>query len=103
MYNDSQHGLTIDLSGPDGNAFALLGYARQYAKELSLDSEKIQFDMMSGDYANVVAVFERNFPMITLLHKPGESGDGYEPATNLCPNCEGDGCLCCEGTGEVFE
>ena len=33
--------IIIDLTGPDGNAFALMGYARQFAKQLGLDSNKI--------------------------------------------------------------
>ncbi len=26
--------IIIDLTGPDGNAFALMGYARQFARQL---------------------------------------------------------------------
>ena len=31
----------INLDGPDGNAFALLGYASQWAKDLELNKDKI--------------------------------------------------------------
>lgn len=67
MYNDSQHGLTIDLSGPDGNAFALMGHARNLAKQLDKDGKAITNEMMQGDYDDLVAVFEREFPMVTLI------------------------------------
>lgn len=75
MYRDSALGLCIDLSGPDGNAFALMGYARNLAKQLQVDGAKIVEDMMSSDYDNLVQVFEQHFPMVTLLNKPGEMED----------------------------
>ena len=31
--------IIIDLTGPDGNAFVLLGYAKQFARQLKFDSE----------------------------------------------------------------
>ena len=31
---------TINISGPDGNAFALMGYAQTFAKQLGIDSRK---------------------------------------------------------------
>ena len=33
--------ITIDLTGPDGNVFVLMGRAKQYAKQLDLDGDKI--------------------------------------------------------------
>ena len=51
----------IDLTGPDGNAFVLLGIAQRYAKQLGKDAEAIRNEMTSGDYENLVNVFEREF------------------------------------------
>jgi hypothetical protein len=54
----------IDLAGPGGNAFALLGSVREYGKQLGWDMEKIkavQAEMTSGDYKNLVSVFDREF------------------------------------------
>ena len=31
--------IVIDLTGPDGNAFALMGYASNFAKQLGLNKE----------------------------------------------------------------
>ena len=42
--------VVIDLTGPQGNAFALLGCATTYARQLELDAEKIIAEMKSGDY-----------------------------------------------------
>ena len=51
----------IDVSGPDGNAFALIAYAKNLAKQLELDPNEIQAEMMAGDYENLLDVFEENF------------------------------------------
>jgi hypothetical protein len=37
-----QQEIVIDLTGPDGNAFALLAYAKRFAQQLNLDFSKIQ-------------------------------------------------------------
>ena len=51
----------IDLTGSEGNAFVLLGYGKGYAKELGLDYKAIQKEMTSGDYENLISVFEKYF------------------------------------------
>ena len=64
-----QKEVIIDLTGPDGNAFALMGYARRLAKQLGLDSEEIISNMMSGDYENLLEVFEENFGEFVILER----------------------------------
>lgn len=59
----------IDLTGPDGNAFALIGYARRLADQLGLDKNKIQSEMMSGNYENLINVFEKNFGEFVVLYR----------------------------------
>ncbi len=59
----------IDLRGPDGNAFALMGYAKRFAKQLNLDSNKIISDMTSGDYENLIQVFDDNFGDFVILER----------------------------------
>jgi len=51
----------IDLSGPGGNAFALLGLAKKLAKELDMNSDLVIKDMTSGDYEHLKTVFEGYF------------------------------------------
>ena len=64
----TEQGIVIDLTGPEGNAYCLLGYASQYAKQLGLDSKKIQDEMTTGDYENLVKVFDKHFgKFVTLL------------------------------------
>ena len=64
-----QSEIIIDLTGPDGNAFALMGYAKRLARQLNLDSSKIITDMMSGDYENLVKIFDDNFGDFVILER----------------------------------
>lgn len=58
--------IRINLDGPEGNAFVLLGKALNYAKKLGLDGDKITSEMKSGDYNNLLRVFNENFSFIVL-------------------------------------
>ena len=63
-----QREIVIDLTGPDGNVFVLMGYAIRYARQLDLDGEKIINEMQSSDYENAVQVFDNYFgSFVTLL------------------------------------
>lgn len=57
----------IDISGPSGNAFALMGTAQRYAKQLGLDHEAILKDMQSSDYEHLIEVFDKHFGMYVDL------------------------------------
>jgi hypothetical protein len=61
--------ITIELSGPQGNAYYLLGTASNLAKQLGLDGKKIQSEMMSGDYENLLQVFDSYFGSIVTLYR----------------------------------
>ena len=61
--------IVIDLTGPDGNAFALLGYADRFAKQLDLDSVTIKAEMMNGDYENLIKVFDEWFGDFVILER----------------------------------
>lgn len=61
--------IEIDLSGPEGNAFVLIGYAGKWAKQLGLDSKAIQAEMMSGDYENLLAVMEKYFGDYIIMYR----------------------------------
>lgn len=53
--------IEIDLTGPDSNVFALMGYASRYAKQLKLDGKKITAEMMESDYEHALQVFDDYF------------------------------------------
>ena len=61
--------IKIDLSGPEGNAFVLLGYAKKMAKDLDLDYAAIRNEMMSSNYDNLLIVFEKHFGEFVELVK----------------------------------
>ena len=61
--------LEIDLSGPDGNAFVLMGIAQKWAKQLGLDSKAVIADMMSGDYEHLLSVMEKHFGDHIIMYR----------------------------------
>jgi hypothetical protein len=62
-------GIEIDLTGPQGNAFFLLGTASNLAKQLDLDGKKIVEEMKSGNYENLLQVFDRHFGSFVTLYR----------------------------------
>ena len=64
--------IIIDLTGPDGNAFALIGLATRLAKQLGIDSHTINViktKMMSGDYEHLLKVFDKYFGDFVILER----------------------------------
>jgi hypothetical protein len=62
----------IDLKGPDGNAFALIGLAQKLAKQLHYQPDErgeLTTEMMGGDYDNLLEVFDKHFGEFVTLHK----------------------------------
>ena len=51
----------INLLGPDGNAYFLLGTANRLGEQLDLDVDKILDEMKSSDYENLIKVFDKYF------------------------------------------
>jgi len=65
----TESGITIDLTGPQGNAYYLLGTAKNLAKQLELNGLEIMEEMQSGDYENLVEVFDKHFGNIVTLYR----------------------------------
>ena len=61
------NGIEIDLTGPEGNAFFLLGIAKKLATQLDFPQEFIMNEMQSGDYENLVKVFDHYFGSVVTL------------------------------------
>jgi hypothetical protein len=59
----------IDLTGPDGNAYALMSYATRFARQLNLDATQIREEMMAGDYEHLVAIFDKYFGDYVTLER----------------------------------
>lgn len=61
--------IVIDLTGPQGNAFFLMGTATNLSKQLGLDATKIVGEMIAGDYENVVKTFDKHFGDLVILYR----------------------------------
>lgn len=64
--------IVIDLTGTDGNAFALMGYAARLSDQLGWSRERYQSmvaEMMSGDYEHLLQVFDREFGEFVILER----------------------------------
>ena len=59
----------IDLTGPNGNAYYLIATASRVAKELNINADAIIQDMTSGDYENLIQVFDREFGDYFILER----------------------------------
>jgi len=63
--------MKIDVSGPQGNAFALMSIARRIGTQLNTPSKKIEEinnKMMSGDYNNLLTVFYKEYGSVIELY-----------------------------------
>ena len=64
-------GIEIDLTGSEGNAFVLLGYASRFADQLgwSKQQKKAMLDeMKSSGYKHLVAIFDHYFGNFVTLY-----------------------------------
>jgi len=64
--------MIIDLTGPEGNAFVLLGYAKRFAKEIGMngvEAKNIQTEMTNGDYEHLVETFDKYFGSFVILER----------------------------------
>jgi len=61
--------IEIDLTGPQGNAYFILGTAKNLAKQLGKDVEDINKRMTSGDYENLLKVFEKEFSAYVIMYR----------------------------------
>lgn len=62
-------GIEIDLTGPQGNAFFLLGTAVNLGRQLGLNTEKVCEEMKGGDYEHLVETFDKYFGNIVTLYR----------------------------------
>ena len=64
--------LEIDLTGPQGNAYFLMGTARKLGRQLCWDEDEIQTllkQMTRGDYENLVNTFDKYFGDFVTLYR----------------------------------
>ena len=64
--------MTIDLTGPQGNAYFLIGTAKNFWKQQGFSNEDIESNikrMTSGDYDNLVNYFDSEFGDYVTLYR----------------------------------
>jgi len=61
--------IEIDLTGPEGNAFSLLGKAKRFADQLELDWETVQKEMTESGYDHLVDTFDKYFGSFVTLYR----------------------------------
>jgi len=67
--------MKIDISGPQGNAFSIMSIAECMGRQLNRPEDeirKINDQMMSGDYTNVLRVFNREYGSVVDLYDSGK-------------------------------
>ena len=62
-------GIEIDLTGPDGNAFAILGLAKRLCREFDIPFKPLMEKMTSGDYENLIKVFDDKFGSVVTMYR----------------------------------
>jgi hypothetical protein len=71
MYRDSTLGLCVDITGPDGNVFYLMGIGQDLAQQLGQKEEWKEAveaaKLMGGNYITMVNMFREFFPIVTLV------------------------------------
>ena len=72
LSKDTTKKLTIDLTGPDGNAYYLMGTACNLMKQLKFTPEEadgVLDEMKSSDYENLIKVFDKYFGSVIDLER----------------------------------
>ena len=62
--------IEVDISGPDGNAFVLLGLANNLCKQLRYDKQRTECileEMRLTDYEGLLHTFDREFGTLVTL------------------------------------
>ena len=62
----------IDLNGPEGNAFYILGTAKSLCKQIGIGTERtteILDEMRSDDYEHLIQTFDKYFGKLVDLER----------------------------------
>lgn len=71
--------IEIDLSGPEGNAFVLLGYASRLGKQIYgyEKTEAILEEMKMSTYELLILTFDKYFGSVVTLYRNGGEPTGW--------------------------
>ena len=57
------------MSSTDQLGLLAIGMVKRLSNQLDLDGNKILKEMMSGDYENLIQVFDKNFGSVVTLYR----------------------------------
>ena len=69
---ESQTTIEIDLTGPEGNAFYILGLAKKLCRDFRMTSQyesQLLDRMKSGDYENLIQEFDNSFGEVVTMYR----------------------------------
>lgn len=69
---ESKKTIEIDLTGPEGNAFYILGLAKKLCRDFGMTSQyesQLLDRMKSGDYENLIQEFDKSFGEVVTMYK----------------------------------
>jgi hypothetical protein len=61
--------IEIDLTGPQGNVYYILGVAKTLCKGLGINFSEVKQKMCSSDYENAIDVFDGYFGDFVILYR----------------------------------
>ena len=61
--------IEIDLLGPEGNAFALLGIAKDLCHKTGIEWEPVKNEMTSSDYKWLLQVMDHYFGDFIIMYR----------------------------------
>ena len=61
--------IEIDLPGPEGNAFALLGIAKDLCHKTGIEWEPVKNEMTSSDYEWLLQVMDYHFGDFIIMYR----------------------------------
>jgi hypothetical protein len=61
--------IEIDLMGPEGNAFALLGIAKDLCHKTGVEWEPVKNEMTSSDYEWLLQVMDYHFGDFIIMYR----------------------------------
>ena len=65
-------GIEIDLTGPEGNAYILMAYARRFCRQLGYDDFRTQCildEMKLTTYEGLLHTFDREFGSFVTMYR----------------------------------
>jgi len=61
--------IEIDLTGPQGNAYYILGVAKNLCRQVGIPFKPLMDEMTSGDYENLIKVFDDKFGSVVIMYR----------------------------------